>query len=151
MAEPDLGTERIEGGRRLLGFLLGHDVSLEAAFWVLNEQLGEWRLVVVTPAVSKGIKPLILLSRRILAYTNEAAFDEFDINFEATDEPLYMALRASKIHIVGSYIGGRSVFHAPDSTLIVSAFYMYFSSAEELPEAAIEVEHMPEAIRKARV
>jgi hypothetical protein len=146
---PELSAQRIDGGRRLLGYLVGGDISLNAAFWVFNEALNEWRFVVVTPAVAKGIKPLIQLTRRILAHLGDNSFDEFDMNFEAPDEPLYNALR-NRVEIINSTFYGRLVIELPEATISAAAVHMYFNTAEGIERAGIVPQKLPERSKASR-
>lgn len=49
LVRPDLTADMIAGGRTLLGYLDQLDIPVEAAFWLLDEDVPAWHLVLASP------------------------------------------------------------------------------------------------------
>ena len=129
----ELDPAGVERGADLIEQLALRGVGIELAAWVYLHFVREWRLKLVTSAIeSKGRKGLLHLARGILADMHGAPFDEFDVDFEAPDDPVYMALARRGTTI------SRSMLMTPIQTdgLQLDAIYFYFARADDAPPVA---------------
>lgn len=100
---PPLSDTKFEQGRLLAERLFSDGIPLEAAIWIFKEFLGEWRLVLVSPALdSLGHSALFDATRAAIQNLNgQADLDVFDVDFESPFNPDVLIL-----HIEATRWGG---------------------------------------------
>ncbi len=129
LVRPDLTPEMIERGRQLIEQIEGSQVTLKAAFWYLDAEVGAWRLIIACPDVrTVGPAAIYRKIRKALGFLNLDAGTGVSldaISVVDTDHPLVRALAGPSKTIRNELVGAATIGNVTAHGVFVSGVHLY--------------------------
>lgn len=89
MTSMPLSDDRKKNAHDLVQALSDEGITISAAFWILNSEIEEWRLILVSPDVQKvGYRKILLaVDNKIENLNGSASFSVFDLELRSEYDP----------------------------------------------------------------